>query len=46
MKPDEINDLPGVIPELGELGVGAVVTEQGLAALFNRHESSVKRAIR
>ena len=37
--------LPGVIATLGELGAGAVVTEEGVAALFSRHESSVKRAI-
>ena len=35
----------GVIAELGELGAGAVVTEHGLAALFGRHQSSVKRAV-
>ena len=40
-----IASLPGVIAELGELGAGALVTEQGLAALFDRHESSVKRAV-
>ena len=38
-------DLPGVIAVLGELGAGAVITEQGLAALFTRHASSVKRAV-
>ena len=37
--------LPGVISALGELGSGAVITEQGLCALFGRHGSSVKRAV-
>ena len=37
--------VPGVIAELGELGAGAVIMEEGLAAMFDRHESSVKRAI-
>lgn len=45
MRESEIASLPGVIAELGKLGAGAVVTEQGLAGLFNRHESSVKRAV-
>ena len=40
-----IDNLPGVILELGQLGSGAVVTEEGIAGLFNRHESSVKRAV-
>ena len=38
-------DLPGVIRELGELGPGAVITEEGIAHLFNRCERSVQRAI-
>jgi hypothetical protein len=37
--------LPGVIATLGELGAGAVIMEEGLAAMFDRHEFSVKRAI-
>ena len=37
--------LPGVIRELGELGTGAVITEEGIAHLFNRCERSVQRAI-
>ena len=45
VRESEIANLPGVIAELGKLGAGAVVTEQGLAGLFNRHESSVKRAV-
>ncbi len=39
------DDLPGVIAELGELGAGAVVTEKGVAKLFNRCTTSVKRAV-
>lgn len=38
-------DLPGVISALGELKPGAIVTEGGLALLFNRHVVSVKRAV-
>ncbi len=38
-------DLPGVIAILGELGPGAVILEDGLAQLFNRHATSVKRAV-
>jgi hypothetical protein len=37
--------LPGVIRELGELGTGAVITEEGMAHLFDRCERSVQRAI-
>ena len=39
------NNLPGVISELGELGPGAVITEEGIASLFGRCERSVQRAI-
>ncbi len=41
--PDE---MPGVIAILGELKPGAILTEAGLARLFSRHASSVKRAVR
>ena len=41
----EIASHPGVIAELGKLGAGAVVTEQGVAQLFNRCTVSVKRAV-
>jgi hypothetical protein len=37
--------LPGVIAALGELGPGAVVTEEGVAQLFGRCAVSVKRAV-
>jgi len=42
----EAGDLPGIIAELGELGPGALVTEEGLACLFDRHPASIKRAVR
>ena len=42
---DELSHTPGVIAELGVLGPGAVVTEKGVAALFSRHVSNVKRAV-
>jgi hypothetical protein len=45
VRESEIASLPGVIAELGKLGAGAVVTEQGLAQLFNRCTVSVKRAV-
>lgn len=35
----------GIIKELGELPPGAVISEEGLAKIFNRHQVSVKRAI-
>ena len=39
------NALPGVIALLGELKPGAVITEEGVARLFGRHATSVKRAV-
>ena len=45
VRESEIASLPGVIAELGELGSGAVVTEEGVAQLFNRCTVSVKRAV-
>jgi len=38
-------DLPGVIAALGDLGPGAIITEEGVRHLFHRHASSVKRAV-
>ena len=38
-------ELPGVIRLLGELKPGAILTEEGVAHLFNRHVASVKRAV-
>ena len=38
-------DLPGIISLLGDLGVGTVITEEGVGRLFNRHGDSVKRAV-
>ena len=35
----------GVIRELGELPAGAVISEQGLARIFDRHKVSIKRAV-
>ena len=35
----------GIIKELGELPTGAVISEQGLAKIFDRHKVSVKRAV-
>lgn len=38
-------NLPGIIALLGELGPGAILTEEGVARLFSRHVASVKRAV-
>lgn len=37
--------IPNVISLLGELGEGAIITEDGIAQLFGRHAMSVKRAV-
>ena len=42
---NETVQLPGVIAALGELQSGAVVTEEGVARLFGRCPTSVKRAV-
>jgi hypothetical protein len=39
------NNLLGIIAVLGELKPAAIITEEGVARLFNRHVASVKRAI-
>ena len=41
----EIVPLPGIISQLGELQPGAIITETGLANLFDRHVTSIKRAV-
>ena len=35
----------GSIGSLGDLKPGTVITEEGIATLFNRHVTSVKRAV-
>lgn len=42
---NETQNIPGIISELGELQPGAIVTEDGVARLFKRHITSVKRAV-
>jgi hypothetical protein len=42
---DETVQLPGVIAALGEMKPGAVITEEGVAGLFGRCATSVKRAV-
>lgn len=42
--PDQ-GDLPGIIPLLGELKPGSLITEKGLARLFKRHPASIKRMV-
>jgi hypothetical protein len=39
------NRLLGIIGVLGELKPAAIITEEGVARLFNRHVASVKRAV-
>jgi integrase len=39
------NSLLGIITVLGELKPAAIITEEGVARLFNRHVASVKRAV-
>jgi hypothetical protein len=41
----DVDRLPGVIAELGELKPATIITEDGLAKIFQRHPVSVKRAI-
>jgi|SRR5262245_53768759 len=41
----EEHNVPGIIAALGELQPSAIVTEEGVARLFNRHIVSVKRAV-
>ncbi|MCY3018631.1 MAG: hypothetical protein NTW87_06325 [Planctomycetota bacterium] len=38
-------DLPGVFATIGALPAGAIVTEDALAKLFDRHPASIKRAV-
>ena len=42
---DESNGSWGVIRELGDLPLGAIVSEEGLARIFGRHHVSIKRAV-
>jgi hypothetical protein len=44
-KTDDKKQALGIIKELGELPTGAVISEQGLARIFDRHQVSVKRAV-
>lgn len=38
-------EIEGIIPLLGELKPGALVTEKGLARIFKRHPASIKRMV-
>ena len=42
---NDLSSTPGVIAVLGELKSGAIITEEGVARLFDRHVASVKRAV-
>ena len=44
MDTEQSNDL-GIIRELGDLPAEAVVSEQALAKIFDRHRVSIKRAV-
>ena len=39
------NNIPGIVAELGELKDGAVVFEEALARMFDRHPVSIQRAV-
>lgn len=41
----ETTAMPGVVAALGDLGSGAVITEQALAGMFGRCPTTVKRAV-
>ncbi|MBI9019451.1 MAG: hypothetical protein JEZ07_19555 [Phycisphaerae bacterium] len=44
----EINEsvgFDGIIRELGDLPLGAIINEEGLAKIFRRHQVSIKRAV-
>lgn len=40
-----VSALPGIFSEIGALPPGAIVTEDALANLFQRHPASIKRAV-
>ena len=42
---EEKNIDSGIVRELGDLPAEAIISEQGLAKIFDRHKVSVKRAI-
>lgn len=42
---EEKNMDSGIVRELGDLPAEAIISEQGLAKIFDRHKVSVKRAI-
>jgi hypothetical protein len=44
MDAQQSNDL-GIIRELGDLPAEAVISEQALAKIFDRHRVSIKRAV-
>jgi hypothetical protein len=44
-RPESCQDSSCIIRELGELPPGAIITEEGLAKIFGRHQVSIKRAV-
>jgi len=42
---DVQTSVPGIVPELGELGPGAIITEAALAKMLKRHQVTLKRAV-
>ena len=42
---NKAEDSLGIICELGSLPPGAIVSEEGLARIFQRHHVSIKRAV-
>jgi hypothetical protein len=41
-----VDDTPGIIRLLGELGRGTVISEAALAKMMDRHPASIKRAVK
>lgn len=42
---DRSSEIPGIIAGIGRLDDGSIITEAGMASLFDRHVTSVKRAV-
>jgi len=42
----DVDELPGVVRLLGELGPGTIISEAALARMLDRHPASIKRAVK
>ena len=43
--PEHVEQAQGIVKEIGELTLNAILTEGGLARIFGRHQVSIKRAV-